>query len=265
MQKSQIFEEFKSKILTKISTNKELPTECINILKESFNDMFKVCTNTSDAQTLETLKTYMQGNFDMLKVSIKKLEEDRNSAKLDSVWKIVNQIENEIENNEDDANRTKTQIDDVQLNNASDATNMIDMTADYLRDAQDSFNKMLEIRGYSQQVIEGVNEKINNYISHFTVQTPDKITEILQEDQEILKKEIAEEYNGYLQEVKYVEGEKQEDTTISRQEQFRQELDSGITLEEQKDFVDKFNENQENSNNKEEKNQNKDLPGDIIF
>ena len=93
---------------------------------------------------------------------------------------------------------------------------------------------------------------------------------LLKNDEENLKNEINELYGEYIREFEEKGENKDIDSTqeekhLSDKEVFRQDLDSGKSLEEQKEYVENVLKEQAEQKEEQNENQIQELPGDLLI
>lgn len=105
---------------------------------------------------------------------------------------------------------------------------------DYLKNVQLAQNRILEANGFSMDRIEFIQQNINGFIRYFVNKNEKKIGKILEEDSNSLKEQLLNEYEQFLLQNRKEENLEAKNKT--KREEFVEGLDSGISLEEQRDF-----------------------------
>ena len=161
-------------------------------------------------------------------------------------------------------------ISEIDLNNNQRTSQLINLTVDSLKNVQNYQNRLLDFRGYSNERIEQINEKVNEYIYGIKTRKAEDILNLLKNDEENLKNEINGLYGEYIRKFEEKGENKDIDSTqeekhLSDKEVFRQDLDSGKSLEEQKEYVENVLKEQAEQKEEQNENQIQELPVDLLI
>lgn len=247
MNKEELIEEFKKNVLSKIQYRDAIPEKVNEIVNNSIQNILEVyerysCSNLS-------IEEYIDGTLKKMNAVMETTSDDRRNSQFKQFQYILSRMQKEVENKEEvNPNRDKEEILDVDFDDNSITIRIMITIEEELQDIRNTQNRILESRGYSYERINQINEEVNKYI--YSVMANDKkVKEYLELDKDELIDKIIDEYKKYLEAEKEIGEQKEEQTeekTKDENEDFRDKLDAGISLEEQQQFVESFKEKEEN-------------------
>lgn len=247
MNKEELMEEFKGNVLRKVQYRDAIPEEVNEIVNRSIKNILELyerygCSNP-------TIEEYVDGTVREVNEVMSRSSDDRKNNQFVQIQSILSRMQREIENKEEvNPNKNKEEILDVDFDDNSITIRIMTTIEDALQDIKNTQNRILESRGYSYERIDQINEGVHMYIGSI-IRNDEKIKQYLELDKNELVAQITNEYEQYLeaQEKEEQIEEKQKDEN----ESFRDELDAGISLEEQQQFVESFKEKEENEKQEE--------------
>lgn len=243
MNKFEKMEELKTAMLRKTFYRDGIPEEIINIVREAFEGLLNrydnlACNNLN-------IQQYMEGNIQAVKSYINEnLGERRKEYQLEQVQGIVRKLERDLEQSEEELNKekeeqNKEQINEIDSKNQEMTDKIMQSLEESLRDVQLSQNRILDSNGFSMDRIDQINQNAQGFIRDFIKRNEEKVYGILEKDSTALKNDLLNEYEQYTLQngFDYRTDEKQkEQNEKSKRQEFLEGLDSGISLEEQRDF-----------------------------
>lgn len=238
MEKQEMFEELKGNVLRKVNNREAIPEEIKGIVERSFEELLELyrysgCDN-------ESIKQYIEATKYEVNSEINKIGENRKNIQFQEFQYIMNRMQNEVEDNQErNEERDKQAIMEVDFEDRKSTLRIVETLEMALRDVQNRQNNILEARGFSDNQIDKINDEVRNYIYKFSMRQQENVQYQLDDDRKELTFEIIEEYEAYIQ-WEISEEKKNE----SEKESFREELDAGISLEEQREFAQKTQEEQ---------------------
>ena len=110
--------------------------------------------------------------------------------------------------------------------------------------------RILSSRGYSDEKIINLQNEVRTYINKFKKNNEEEVNDLIKRDDKELQEWLLSKYD------EYIKSNKKED----RKEEFKKEIDAGISLEEQHERAISFQENQQNGEGEKPL----DLPDNVI-
>ena len=193
-----------------------------------------------------TIETYMQGNLMELMATLQgRIANARKDDQYYQIEAILYQVKRDIEENLDDEeqsrrdNEIKYGIEETSSNQTNYQTTMriINEVEDALRDVQSRQNRLLSTRGYNDIQIGDINYEMVIAIRQMLERGEESIADALKGDDAELKKQLLEKYEKYISE--------RQENSQTKEANFRESLDVGISLEEQKENVLQFQKSEE--------------------
>lgn len=220
-------EELKSKIQSTIINREVVPEELIEIIEDAYKGMIEKYEEYGYDN--DTILEYIEGKSNEVKNYIQKqFEEDRQDEYIYQAQYIVRKIESDLEENKEeeekrrDEERYKQGFSEIKSDNIKDTRNIISILDETLREIQSVQNRILDARGYDENMCEELHSEIISYITKFGIQNEENIYNILEKEDGKVVQKLLNEYEEYL-------------TYIgkSKQEKFRDSLKIDTSLEEQ--------------------------------
>ena len=236
----EMLEELKRKMMAKIYYREGIPEEVTNIIQKAFDgisDRYKElhCNNSS-------IQEYIQENLNYVKAYLKNnLGEKRKENQMEQLQYIIGKMQKDLEDGDKTIEKPKAEeknrdmINQIEPEDKKITLNIIDIIEELLRDTQSRQSKVLDANEFSIDRIEEIKGETGYFIQGFLSKNEERIYEILVRDNEALKQQLLDEYEEYLLQNK--KEEKQERDNKSRREEFIEELNAGISLDEQKEFL----------------------------
>ena len=272
MEREEKNEELKRRCLTEIQHRDSIPQGVVDTIRKDFNEIFRIYDSSIPESELENAKTYIQGKFDELKAEINNIGDLRKSDEIEQTYLALQNLQSEVDNEikKEESNKDEMAISEIDLNNNQRTSQLINLTVDSLKNVQNYQNRLLDFRGYSNERIEQINGKVNEYIYGIKTRKAEDILNLLKNDEENLKNEINGLYGEYIRKFEEKGENKdidsiQEEKHLSDKEVFRQDLDSGKSLEEQKEYVENVLKEQAEQKEEQNENQIETLPEDLLI
>ena len=267
MQEIERREKLKKAMMARTFYREGMPEEVMGVLQEAFEEIgnkYKElhCSNAS-------IQEYIEGNLAYVKSYLETtLGEERKERQMEQVQLVTMRMKKELEDVDislEDKKRKqenhKKEISEIATDDKRITVKIMDVMQEYLNSVQSAQNRILAANEFSMDRIEFIQQNIHEFIRYFINKNEKRIGEILEEDSTSLKEQLLNEYEQFL--LQSGKEEKIETTNKSRREEFVEGLDSGISLEEQRDFSRKQN----NEKRLEERQGGKSvraLPDDVI-
>lgn len=235
------YDNLRRSMIMLIENRDAIPGDVMQLVIKIFDkaeEMYKElgCHNSA-------IETYMQGNLSNLIAMLQgRIGSKIKEGQYYQVETILSEVQRNLEETLDDEEQ-KRRDNKVQYSiegNSEGANNNI-ITAriageieDALKDVQSRQNQLLSVRGYNDAQIEDINYEMTTFIRQLIEREEENILIALQSDDAELKKQLLTRYETYICERN--ESNKPKETT------FRESLDAGISLEEQRNNALKFQE-----------------------
>ena len=246
----QRYEELKKQMLDRVMKEDEVPENVYIIIDNYFQEIESMYERFAGNTT--RIPQYIEGKVEELKFYINKEGNIKRDFQVKDMQYIVNKIERDIneEQKEQDEIRIKRQeeknkdnIKSITINANKLIGKCVQHLEDTVRNIRMASMRMLNDNNFDQRKIEEIDNEIRLYIKDKKSNTENKIYETLQENDKALVDDLIEMYEQYIQEKKI----KNDNKVKTDRELFTEPLKSGISLEEQAEFV------EEKMKDKEEK------------
>lgn len=247
MDKYERLEEFKIKVMRRLSYDDRMPHEIEKIISEMFNGL-KNRYKDLQCSSMSIIE-YIEGNLNYAKNEINKyLNENRKDSQVEYIQAFMRNIERELDDENITTNVTRHQQEIEQMDSQDGrATERIgNILEELLTDAQSQQNRILDSRGYDMNRINEVQQETRGFINRMVNKNEDKIYEVLKQDSTKLKSWILEQYQDYIrqEEIEANKGVEKEEEKTERKE-FVESLDAGISLEDQSKAAEERNTRQD--------------------
>lgn len=261
MEKIEIVGELKRSVLTKVQNREGIPENVKSLIDKSHDNILELykqigCSN-------ESIKAYIDENKEQTKSNIKSIGENRKSQEIEKIYYIIRGIQREIEKQEENKQQHKQEIKEIQIDDERYAHRIGYNVIDSLKNIQSRQNGILSSMGYTDDRIRQINESVDQYINNIKIKQEDKINKLLNGDKDQLISQVLEQYDEFyeklIEEDKNIEKKEDTEHQENKQESFREELSSGKSLEEQREYVNEI------LKQEQEKGEGEVLPGDILL
>lgn len=246
MQEMERVEELKRTMMRKVNNREEMPEEVIRIIQDAFKELLNTYRNLHCDNL--AIQQYIEGSLGQVKADVtRNLGDKRKESYFSQVQYICGRIERELEEVDRQIDKSKQdevhkqEILQIESGEQHMATRIVVMLEDSLRGVQSKQNHILSSNGDSIEKIEQVQQNAREFIRYFVSRNEGKIYVILKKDNDSLKEQLLREYEEYQLQVKqdYERKEKGE-TKDSKRKKFVNKLDGDISLEAQRDFLEKY-------------------------
>lgn len=232
----QEMEELKRKMMTVIECREVIPKETERMIQTIFERLKQVYEklNCKYAAT----ENYIDGIYNQLKIILSQnIVESHKEEQRTQVMQILNKIENDMENADmlADTKFGREQFVLMKGENEAVTEKIIDLLKDSMTEVKTGQGGILSREGYSMDRIQQIEDVVQKSMRKFIDENREKISIAFQKDEESLKKQLLREYEEYL--LQNRQKEEMEQVNKSKREEFAEGLDSGISLEEQRDFA----------------------------
>ena len=238
MEELQIMQELETKLTYMIQNDNMTEGEIISIVNSNLERLINLLQECR--VYIPTIEDYITGEIGITKQRVGYMCQDRRDNITDQVVAIIRGVQKQIENGENDQDsRDDNEVDRFDGIDTEDnvkTSQIIGIIEDYLMDVRSKIATIMDSNGFSQDKIEETLYRISEFKNSIILYDEENVHTILLAERERIIGMIKTEYEKAMDMVKK-EDEKQDD---SRQE-FKEELDAGISLEEQAEMAKKRN------------------------
>lgn len=249
----------------KIITNREMAPEAqlfINMTKRKIKGIY-------DSQYIldSTMEEYIETQFEAIKPQLKRIKENKDAIDFEIINGVITNIgikaqevsqnakafDQEPESDEHVIEKGKQRLSEVSMKKGSEKTakDLIVLMTDVIEDIRNKGNR----RELLDQIkTEELNYSISLLRNHINAQMPQELIASFEKDNQKLIKQVAEKFEQY---VNLEKDDKQKET-------FWEELNAGISLEQQSQNAKVFMDKQEGQNEESKKDRPKALPDDVL-
>ena len=233
MEKIELLKEIERKVISNLMDKEAIPLE----LKRLTQRLFAQLENNYQQLGCDFPSTisYIEGALKeaLFKVTEtgEKIHKEAQIWQVQCVFRNIEQGLEEVRNLEDEPReeqKNRDEMEQIEGKNNKTTNRILDIIEDGMKDIQVAHNRHLEARGYTENEIQDIQYQTKNFMQRLLNQNSEKINGILEQDDEELKEELLAEYEQFLRQTK-------EEKT--KREEFVEELDSGLSLENQKVFA----------------------------
>ena len=272
MDKFDVFEDFKGKVFKNVEQKEAIPEEIYKIINNMLNNMAQVYKDNHC--NTNSITEYIKETEGEIMTELGEIGENRKNNEFQEILIVVNTIEKDIEDRIDyfqtkeGQNKAINGFEEMNLGDSRFSEIITNTLIDRLKDIQSRQSRILFSLGYSYSRIEEINDRVNGFINN-AVNQEKIIYDIIQKDSNELINDVKGMYEEYIQYSKQNENNKEELNETNgqtRKEEFRERINSGLSLKEQSEYVEEFK-RKENEKKEEQKETNscEALPSDIIF
>lgn len=253
----EAFENLKRRLLMEVSNREEIPADVTKMIKEAVIKLEQLYQRNGTING--SIEQYMEGTIQEINANLKnRFGEDRRTMHFTDVQQILNDIEKSV--------YTRNNIEYAEIGSTEQQRDMADKTCELLReglmDIRSRQNSILDARGFSQRRIEQINAEAVQFIREYISTHQEEVVQMYRDDDKQLKQDLVSQFEMYLQDKQTEEkreNDKNEQETgeatmsESKEQDFRDSMSAGISLEEQKSNADEFAIQQEENSDKEPK------------
>ena len=253
----EAFENLKRRLLLEVSDREEIPADVTKMIKEAVIQLEQIYQRNGTING--SIEQYMEGTIQEINANLKnRFGEDRRTMHFTDVQQILNDIEKSV--------YTRNNIEYAEIGSTEQQRDMADKTCELLReglmDIRSRQNSILDARGFSQRRIEQINAEAVQFIREYISTHQEEVVQMYRDDDKQLKQDLVSQFEMYLQDKQTEEkreNDKNEQETgeatmsESKEQDFRDSMSAGISLEEQKSNADEFAIQQEENSDKEPK------------
>ena len=240
MEKIDILEEKKRKVMLYIENKDLLPEEQKILIREGFDKLStyyksKKCYN-------ETIQEYMSGSllelFERIKSSVNSdVKEKQGNRIIDFFGKLEKNLE------ESSINEKEIESFELKNDNMNQTIKFCDILKEMLIDVQNTQNRILGSRMYSQKKIEEINVEAMHLISSYVKNSEEKIYAILGRDDIHTTSLVIEKCKEMLTEMKLQDEDKNPQEEFKKSLDVKDELDFGTQNENARKYLSEKDEN----------------------
>lgn len=253
----EAFENLKRRLLLEVSNREEIPADVTKMIKEAVIKLEQLYQRNGTING--SIEQYMEGTIQEINANLKnRFGEDRRTMHFTDVQQILNDIEKSV--------YTRNNIEYAEIGSTEQQRDMADKTCELLReglmDIRSRQNSILDARGFSQRRIEQINAEAVQFIREYISTHQEEVVQMYRDDDKQLKQDLVSQFEMYLQD-KQTEEKRENDKneqengeatmSESKEQDFRDSMSAGISLEEQKSNADEFAIQQEENSDKEPK------------
>lgn len=253
----EAFENLKRRLLLEVSDREEIPADVTKMIKEAVIQLEQIYQRNGTING--SIEQYMEGTIQEINANLKnRFGEDRRTMHFTDVQQILNDIEKSV--------YTRNNIEYAEIGSTEQQRDMADKTCELLReglmDIRSRQNSILDARGFSQRRIEQINAEAVQFIREYISTHQEEVVQMYRDDDKQLKQDLVSQFEMYFQdkqtEEKRENDKKEQETgeatmSESKEQDFRDSMSAGISLEEQKSNADEFAIQQEENLDKEPK------------
>ena len=253
----EAFENIKRRLLLEVSDREEIPADVTKMIKEAVIQLEQIYQRNGTING--SIEQYMEGTIQEINANLKnRFGEDRRTMHFTDAQQILNDIEKGV--------YTRNNIEYAEIGSSEQQRDMADKTCELLReglmDIRSRQNSILDARGFSQRRIEQINAEAVQFIREYISTHQEEVVQMYRDDDKQLKQDLVSQFEMYLQD-KQTEEKRENDKneqengeatmSESKEQDFRDSMSAGISLEEQKSNADEFAIQQEENSDKEPK------------
>ena len=253
----EAFENLKRRLLLEVSDREEIPADVTKMIKEAVIQLEQIYQRNGTING--SIEQYMEGTIQEINANLKnRFGEDRRTMHFTDAQQILNDIEKGV--------YTRNNIEYAEIGSSEQQRDMADKTCELLReglmDIRSRQNSILDARGFSQRRIEQINAEAVQFIREYISTHQEEVVQMYRDDDKQLKQDLVSQFEMYLQD-KQTEEKRENDKneqengeatmSESKEQDFRDSMSAGISLEEQKSNADEFAIQQEENSDKEPK------------
>ena len=251
--REELFEELKRDMVKTVQYREGMPNDIRRIVKQTFSNL-EVIFNELECNN-STIQTFKDAELNEVEIKLNRIGERRINSQLDELRNVLYQVQKDIEEYDGDELKSKVAkhmdyLSQIGKNDSKSINDILDKLQDSLIAIKNRQCVNLENRGFSQRQIECVTDQLKS----LTIKVQGKYEEIaaiFAEDAKSMQKKLQEQYNLFLVQI-----------NRNEKDSFRESLQSGISLEEQRKNAEEF------ANKQKEKDEQptigKSLPGNVI-
>lgn len=227
MREEEKWKELKRGILRKIQYRNAIPTEIEEEAKRYFDQIIEVYKNNQCDN--ETIKKYSDGNKKNFERRLKSIEEERKSEQLGKANQAISGIRrNNLEREEE--LKHKEEIFKMEGKESAQVTKVLEIIKDEIRDIRSRQRNILVARGYSDDRIRQIDQKVEQAQRLLAKEKETYFLELLEKDSKTLTNQIINVYEEKIEQITTNE-------KVDPKQNFKKEIASNITLEEQKEYT----------------------------
>ena len=253
----EAFENLKRRLLMEVSDREEIPADVTKMIKEAVIQLEQIYQRNGTING--SIEQYMEGTIQEINANLKnRFGEDRRTMHFTDAQQILNDIEKSV--------YTRNNIEYAEIGSTEQQRDMADKTCELLREGlmyiRSRQNSILDARGFSQRRIEQINAEAVQFIREYISTHQEEVVQMYRDDDKQLKQDLVSQFEMYLQD-KQTEEKRENDKneqengeatmSESKEQDFRDSMSAGISLEEQKSNADEFAIQQEENSDKEPK------------
>lgn len=195
----------------------------------------------------EKLEEYIDSSAGIINEKIKKMNQDNKEEIIGEVKAILYKFQNTIEEkNEENEEYEKDEEDNsnvaneetIEIDSRKQARLITSEIEDFLRDIREKAISLMNAYGINYSKIDEIVYDINSVINKEILDSEDKVYEILSNEVERVEEKLNDGITQILNDTK------------TKSEEFKEELNAGISLEEQYEFAKEQEKNDDNENKK---------------
>ena len=252
MKAQEIFDELEQTLKYKLQQDETTSEQIIQCIREKVTEL----TNILEANEVNylTIQDYMSDEFKFLTMKLAETCEERTDDIANQVINIIDHLpekldeESKVKETTDENIEQESQFNEIETNDANVSRMITSKLEDFIMDIRQKTAAIMDAHGLDYSRIDEVVANINAYMNNVVVDTEEEVYNILSKNREKIIEIADTEYKKAMESV-----EKDPEET------FRKNLDAGISLEQQKEFVENISEKEDN----EKKEKPKQLGTDI--
>lgn len=246
MDKQSMVEEYRATIYRIIGSNELAENEIIRIIIEKINKLSIIFEQ--NGINPDFMDEYIDGNISMLKLQTRRMCDIRKEDILMQFDAIVRKIQNQLNETDGKENEEQRRIEQgnidemtlIETDNILYARRIANELLDNLLDIRSHANRVLDYKEFPFSKIQDILEDMRVYVNQIEVESEEEIFGALEEDKKNIIEILTSEYEETLKVMEMIEKTKE-----NEEENFRDHLDAGISLERQSEFARKWSEKEE--------------------
>lgn len=244
MKKQEILDELKHNLIYKLQQDEATSDQIMQYIREKVTELTNIL-EVNDVNFL-TIQDYMSEEIKYLMIKISTVCQERTDDITSQVINTIEQLQKKLDGEQEDKEmeqeeiEQKSQFSEIETEDVNISRIITSKLEDFIMDIRQKAAAIMDAHGFDYSRIDEVVANINAYMNNALVDTEEEVYSILSKDREKIIEIVDTEYKKAMESV-----EKDPEET------FRESLDAGISLEQQREFVENIS--QKEDNEKQEK------------
>lgn len=244
MKKQEILDEFKKHVIYTIQQDETTIEQVVQYIKERMTELSNLFE--SNGVNFLTISDYMEEELKFLIMKVTAICQDRTDMTTEQISFIVEKIQRKIDEEQSiqgsDENQEKSEFDTIETEDASFSRMITSKLEEFIMDIKTKAAAIMDSYGVDYSKIEEVISDTNSYMNKTLLDSEEELYDILSDNKKRIIEMLNSEYEQAL-----------ESFNKNQEKEFRDNLDAGISLDEQHEFVENIYSNNKDNEQKSEK------------